>query len=75
MQQGYDGAPTIPGTRSFHVFIPNGLHITFYKQTAKDAHLSGTYSFFKQPEKAVQPHMQDYAAVLYGGHWWIGRGN
>ena len=47
----------------------------FYKRTAEDAHLSGTYSFLKQPEKAVQPHTQNYAAELSGGHWWIGRGN
>ena len=57
------------------MFISNGLDIISYKRTAENAHLSGTYSFLKQPEKAVQPHMQDYAAVLYGGHWWISRGN
>ena len=75
MQQRYDGASTLPGTRSFHLFIRNGLHMIFYKRTAEDAHLSGTYSFLKQPEKAVQPHTQNYAAELRGGHWWIGRGN
>ena len=57
------------------MFIPNGRDIIFYKRTAEDAHLSSTHSFLKQPEKAVQPQMQDYAAVLYGEHWWIGRGN
>ena len=75
LQQRYDGASTIPGTRSFHVFIPNGLDIIFYKRTAEDPQLSGTYSFLKQPGKAVRLHMQDYAAVLNGGHWWIGLGN
>ena len=54
------------------MFIPNGLGIISHKRTAEDAHLSGTNSFLKQPEKAVQLQMQDYAAVLYDEHWWIG---
>ena len=73
LQNRYAGASTLPGTRSYHVFIPNEVGIISYKRTAEDQVLSGTHNFLKKSlANYIIPKIQDYVAVVYDNHWWIG---
>ena len=72
LQERYAGASTLPGTRSFHVFIPHDIGVLSYKRTAEDVSVSGTHNFLKRMASNLSPKAQDYIAVLYDDHWWIG---
>lgn len=75
LQERYADASTLPGTRSYHAFIPIDKGIISYKRTAEDESVSGTHSFWKQsssPSTSLLPKEQDYVSVLYDDYWWIG---
>ena len=75
LKERYACGNTVPGTRSFHVFIPLDIGIISYKRTAEDENITGIHNFFQQNPKdslSHHPKVQDYVAVQYDDHWWIG---
>ena len=63
---------TVPGTRSYHYFISKNVGILSFKRISEDEKISGQHSFFQPKQTSVIPNIQDYVAVKYDGHWWIG---
>ena len=64
---------TVPGTRSFHVFVPQDVGVISYKRTADDESFSGTFDFYKSTTiSVIKPKMQDYVVASYDEHWWAG---
>ena len=72
LQERYSSGCTIPGTRSYHSFIPRGLGIIEFKRTSEDDIASGVHNFFKTKSQFIVPKLHDYVAVKYDGVWWIG---
>ena len=68
----YASGHTVPGTCSYHVFIPKNAGILSFKRIGKDDEISGQHSFFQPKQSSIIPNIQDYIVVKYGGHWWIG---
>ena len=63
---------TVPGIRSYHVFIPKNVRILSFKRIGEDEKISGQHSFFQAKQTSVIPNIQDYVVVKYDGHWWSG---
>ena len=68
----YELGHTVPGTRSYHVFIPQNIGIISFKRIGEDKEISGQHSFFQSQQTSIIPNYQDYVAVKYDHHWWIG---
>ena len=62
----------MPGTRSYHVFIPQNIGIISFKRIGEDKEISKQHSFFQSQQTSIIPNNQDYVAVTYNHHWWIG---
>ena len=45
LQKRYEGGCTVPGTCSFHVFIPKQIGIIAFKRTAEDEDFSEELNF------------------------------
>jgi len=60
---------TVPGTRSYHVYIPKNVGVISFKRIGEDKEISGEHSFFQTEQTSS---IQDYVAVRYDEHWWIG---
>ena len=43
----FDCGSTVPGTRSFHLFVPQGKGVVSYKRCADDDEFAGTHDFSK----------------------------
>ena len=71
----YSKAFTVPGTRSFHHFMPENNSSIKYKRFSKD---ENCIQFNIQGNNAVQIHvaedihLMDYVACIFDGVWWIG---
>ena len=62
---------TVPGTRSYHAFIPKNLGIFSFKRIGEDEEISGQHSFFQAKQTSIIPNTPDYVVVTYDNHWWI----
>ena len=60
LQERYKVGHTIPGTRSFHVFIPVQAGVIAFKRTTEDAEMSGEHHFFKAASRLRMRKLQDY---------------
>ena len=67
LQERYSSGCTIPGTRSYHSFIPRVLEIIKFKRTSEDDIASGVHNFFKTKSQFIVPKLHDYVAVKYDG--------
>lgn len=76
LQARYKIGHTIPGTRSFHVFLPVQSGVISFKRTAEGDEVSGKHHFFPTvphlSHLSFKPKLQDYVAARYDGHWWVG---
>ena len=63
---------TVPGTRSYLVFIPKNVGILSFKKIGENEETSGQHSFFQAKQTFVIPNIKDYVIVKHEGHWWIG---
>ena len=68
----YELGHTVPETSSYHVFIPQNIRIISFKRIGQDKEISGQYRFFQSQPTSIIPNNQDYVAVKYDHHWWIG---
>ena len=69
----FDCGSTKPGTRSFHLFVPQGKGVVSYKRCADDDEFAGTHDFFKNiSETIVDVHVNDYCAAWCDKRWWVG---
>lgn len=68
----YKMGHTIPGTRSFHIFLPIQPGVIAFKRTAEDEEISGEHHFFETESRVAALKLQDYVAAMYDGHWWVG---
>ena len=65
----YELGHTVPGTHSYHVFIPQNIGIISFKRIGEDKEISGQHSFFQSQQTSIIPNNQDYVAVTYDHHW------
>ena len=64
---------TVPGTRSFHVFVPQGNGVIAFKRCAEDESFAEMHNFLSTSQNAdIHPKKQDFVASLYDEHWWVG---
>ena len=63
----------MPGTRSYHVFIPKNVGILTFKRIGEDEEINGRNSFFQAKQTSTTPNIQDFVVVKYDGHLRIGR--
>ena len=65
---------TIPGTRSFHYFLPTEDKRLLYKRTSMDPNFTGEHSFnIREPRVSIdQCKAMGYVSCLYDNLWWIG---
>ena len=64
---------TIPGTRSFHQFVPLSDKKIALKYTSDDRDFAGTFSFASNtPENGVGARRNEYVACIYDHKWWVG---
>ena len=70
----YQKGMTLPGTRSFHSYTPDGIGKLSYKRTSEDTKFAGTWSFFEHtPDfKASDFLIGDYVAYFYDEFLWVG---
>ena len=62
----------MPGTCSYHVFIPQNIEIISFKRIGENKEISGQHSFFQSQQTSIIPNNQGYVAITYNHHWWIG---
>ena len=70
----YKRGKTIPGTRSYHYFIPTEDRYLLYKRASMDQNFTGEYSFRIQ-EHQINIHqykVMEYVSSLYDNFWWMG---
>ena len=70
----YDGVVTLPGTRSFHQFIPLGGCKIGAKKCSSDINFTLVHNLKKETNE-FQPELVTlgvYVAVVYEHSWWIG---
>ena len=72
LQERFKVGHTIPGTRSFHVFIPIHPGAIAFKRTAEDDEVSGEHHFFQMKSQLPIPKLQEFVAAIYDSHWWVG---
>ena len=63
---------TIPGTRSFHHFIPVSENAIGYKRTSEDSLLAVVHHFSDIRSSAKNFKLYDFVACKYNSFWWIG---
>ena len=56
----YARGHTVPGTHSYHVFIPKNVGILSLKRIGEDEEISGQHSFFQAKQTSIVPNIQDY---------------
>ena len=69
----FNNLSTIPGTRSFHHFVPVGDNKLSMKRSSDQADYTMTYSLFGEKENvAVDLRVAQYIVCVYDTHWWVG---
>ena len=71
----FEMGKTIPGTRSYHYFMPVDNKMIKYKRTSVSPAFEGEYSFDIQHEAQIdfeQCKLMTYVCCSYDGFWWIG---
>jgi len=64
---------TIPGTRSFHLFLPDNSNCIQVKRISEDQEFAGEFSFCEQtPLASYFPKRQEFVASIYNNLWWTG---
>ena len=71
-ERRYERGSTLPGTQSFHQFLPIDSNTVAYKRISSDDFIIGKYSFgIKQP--AIHDiRVGNYVAALYDDDWYVG---
>ena len=73
LQKRYEGLRTIPGTRSYHRFIPDGVNLLLKRISSDivhDTHKFNTASLSPKDVRIYQP--RKYIACYYDDDWYVG---
>ena len=74
MKARYSYTRTIPGTRSFHYFLPVDNNTIKAKRIAEDEEFALTFQFKKETrnERKIDVNISNYIACTYDSSAWIG---
>ena len=73
MAERYTVAKTIPGTRSFHCFVPINKFSIGAKRVSEEDGFEITFSFSEENKKTkINVNVSQYMACIYDGLPWIG---
>ena len=70
----FESGRTIPGTRSFHHFLPLSEGKVTYKRVSDDEVAAGTFTFFDivLADQISNIKIMEFIACQYDSFWWIG---
>ena len=71
MNARYEHGSTVPGTRSFHQFIPTDVNAISYKRLSCDPFLAGSRNFSALPTRKSYS-VGRYVAAVYDLNWYVG---
>ena len=71
LEKRFQGTYAVPGTRSFHQFIPVGECTVAVKRCSNDHSFVLQHNLHHQPS-VVSIDINDFISCLYEGTWWIG---
>ena len=66
------GTCAVPGTSSFHQFVPVGEHTIATKRCSDDNSFVLIHSLYCQAFNVENVHINDFVSCLYENTWWIG---
>ena len=71
--QRFESGRTIPGTRSFHHFLPLFEGKVTYKRVSDDEVAAGTFTFFDivLADQISDIKIMEFIACQYDSFWWI----
>ena len=75
LQNRFEKVRTLPGTRSFHHFVPQSNSKISYKITSYDEFFSGSFNFFNENSFQLEMKMitiGKFVSCIYDTFWWIG---
>ena len=75
LQNRFEKGRTLPGTRSFHHFVPQSNSKISYKITSNDDFFSGSFNFFNDNSFQLEMKMITigrFVSCVYDTFWWIG---
>ena len=73
----YKMGSTVPGTRTYHCFIPISTDEIQFERISADAEFSGSFKFTASLTEGIESKISevkrmDFVACYYDMHWWIG---
>ena len=68
----YARGNTVPGTQSFHQFLPINSNTIGYKRISSDQLMHGQYEFGARPTNINEIKENKYVAAVYDEDWYIG---
>ena len=71
----FEKGKTLPGTRSFHHFVPQSRSNISFKITSNDEKFSGSFNFFNDESFELDMKMITigrFVSCRYDTFWWIG---
>ena len=71
MEVRYESGSTVPGTRSFHQFVPTDVNCISYKRLSSDSFLAGSKNFSALPVRKSYT-VGKYVAAVYDLDWYVG---
>ena len=71
MSARYEHGSTVPGTRSFHQFIPTDVNAISYKRLSRNSFLAGSRNFSALPTR-ISYSVGRYVAAVYDLDWYVG---
>ena len=71
LNERFEGATQIPGTRSFHKFSPTDQYSIEMKRTSEDKEPSYVHNFKNQTKQNSVVQVLDYVSCLYDNKWWV----
>lgn len=71
MSARYEHGSTVPGTRSFHQFLPTDINAISYKRLSCDLFLAGSRNFSALPARKSYS-VGRYVAAVYDLDWYVG---
>ena len=73
LEDRFLNASTIPGTRSFHQFVPLGDNKIATKRCSEDGEIALVHSFISNTKVTeIEVFHFDFVCCLYEQQWWIG---
>lgn len=73
MEDRFNGVKVVPGTRSFHQFVPQNETTIAVKRCSSDTEYEFMHDLYGRDNVVpITVALLDYVACMYGNKWWIG---